>query len=321
VRRIVADRLLYLPDAPPDPPAAPVTAIAGPVAATAERVALGASRARLRRRRSRLQGLRTGLQAVLIALWCLLPVYWMLVASIREPGEVYATSLWPARITLGNYVQAFDPYDLLLSGLFHSLWISSLVTVVVLLLGVSGAYAIARLPFRGRGLIVGAILAASMLPGVSLLTPLFAFFSTVGWAATFQALIIPYIALAMPFAVYTLSTFFSALPWELEDAALIDGCNRAQSFVLVLLPLMVPAVVTVGLLTFIATWNEYIVASVLSVQPTITVTVVVANFSAQLTGGAATMAAGVVAAAPLVILVLVFQRRITAGLTSGSLKG
>jgi multiple sugar transport system permease protein len=224
-------------------------------------------------------------------------------------------------VTLGNYVEAFDPLNLLLRGLLNSLGIATIVTGATLLLAVSGAYALARLPFRGRGLLTGAILAAAMLPGVSLLTPLFAFFSTIGWASTYLALLIPYLALATPFAVYTLSTFFAGLPWELEDAALIDGCTRAQALVRVLLPLMVPAVVTVGLLTFIATWNEYTVASVLTVQPTITVTVVVANFSAELTGGAATMAAGVVAAAPLVIVVLLFQRRITAGLTAGSVKG
>jgi multiple sugar transport system permease protein len=297
-----------------------MTALAGPAAASAERAALGAARSQ-RRRRTAGRRLRTGVQAALIALWCLLPVYWMVVASLREPGAVYSTSLFPSRITLRNYVEAFDPLNLLLRGLLNSLGIATAVTVAVLLLAVSGAYALARLPFRGKGLVTGAILAASMLPGVSLLTPLFAFFSTIGWAATYQALLVPYVALATPFAVYTLSTFFSGLPWELEDAALVDGCTRAQSLVRVLLPLMAPAVVTVGLLTFIATWNEYTVASVLTVQPTITVTVVVANFSAQLTGGAATMAAGVVAAAPLVILVLIFQRRITAGLTAGSVKG
>jgi multiple sugar transport system permease protein len=297
-----------------------MTALAGPAAASAERAALGAARSQ-RRRRTAGRRLRTGVQAALIALWCLLPVYWMVVASLREPGAVYSTSLFPSRITLRNYVEAFDPLNLLLRGLLNSLGIATAVTVAVLLLAVSGAYALARLPFRGKGLVTGAILAASMLPGVSLLTPLFAFFSTIGWAATYQALLVPYVALATPFAVYTLSTFFSGLPWELEDAALVDGCTRAQSLVRVLLPLMAPAVVTVGLLTFIATWNEYTVASVLTVQRTITVTVVVANFSAQLTGGAATMAAGVVAAAPLVILVLIFQRRITAGLTAGSVKG
>lgn len=235
--------------------------------------------------------------------------------------EVYSTAPLPGRLTLDSYVAAFRPADLLLTGLVNSFAIASLVTGVVLLLALTGAYAIARFRFPGGAVLTGAILAASMLPGVTLLTPLFAFFSTIGWASTFQALIIPDIALAMPFGAYTLSVFLRDLPWELEDAARVDGCTRPQAFRAVMLPLMAPAVITVALLTFIATWNEYLVASVLSVQPTITVTVVVANFSAQLTGAGPTMAAGVVAAAPLVLLVLVFQRRITTGLTAGSIKG
>ena len=296
-----------------------MTATAGPVVAAAERAALGRSRARRRRRRA--GSARTAIQAAAIALWCLLPVYWLVAASIRQPASYYATSLWPASPTLANYREAFRPGNLLVPGLVHSLGIAAATTGIVMLLAVSGAYAIARFRFRGRGVVVGAVLAASMLPQVTLLTPLFAFFSTIGWASTFQALIVPDVALAMPFAVVTLSIFFSDAPWELEDAARVDGCTRAQAVQRVLLPLLGPAVVTVALLTFIATWNEYIVAAVLAVQPTITVTVVVANFSGQLAGGAATMAAGVVASAPLVLLVLVFQRRITAGLTAGSLKG
>lgn len=298
-----------------------MTALAGPVAARAERPVLAVDRRRLRRRRALRRGAGTGIQAALIVLWCLLPVYWMVAASLRQPGEVYSTSPFPADPTLANYVDAFDPYALLLPGLVHSFGIAALVTGIVLVLGVSGGYALARFRFPGRGVVTGAVLAASMLPGVTLLTPLFAFFSTIGWASTFQALIVPYIALSMPFAAYTLQIFLRDLPWELEEAARVDGCSRSRAFVSVMLPLMAPAVVTVALLTFIANWNEYLVASVLSVQPTITVTVVVANFSAELTGGGATMAAGVVAAGPLVLLVLLFQRRITSGLTAGSVKG
>jgi multiple sugar transport system permease protein len=279
--------------------------------------------ARVRRRRRQLAGrrLRTGVQAVLIAVWCLLPVYWMVVGSLRPLDEMYSTAPWPSRVTLGNYVEAFDPRNHLVAGLVHSFGIAALVTFVALLVAMSGGYAVARYRFPGRGVVLGAVLAASMLPAATLLTPLFAFFSTIGWSSTFQALVVPDIALAMPFAAYSSTVFLRDLPWELEEAALVDGCTRPQAFTRVMLPLMGPAVITVGLLTFIATWNEYLVASVLTVQETITVTVVVANFSAELTGAARTMAAGVVAAAPLVLLVLVFQRRITAGLTAGSLRG
>jgi multiple sugar transport system permease protein len=298
-----------------------VTARADPVAGTADRAERGPARLRARRRRSVARGLRTGLQAGLIVLWCLLPVYWMVAASLREPGEVDADTLWPQHVTLRNYVDAFAPVNSLLEGLLHSLGIAALVTAVVLLLAVSAGYALARLRFPGRGIVTGVILAASMLPAASLLTPLFAFFSTVGLAGTFPALVVPDIGLALPFAVITLGVFFSRLPWDLEDAARVDGCTRPQAVARVMLPLMVPGIVTVGLLTFIVTWNEYTVASVLTVERTITVTVVIANFSALLTGTAITMAAGVAAAAPLVVLALVFQRRITAGLTAAAATG
>lgn len=261
------------------------------------------------------------MQAAIIALWCLLPVYWMAVASIREPGEVYQNTIWPQHVTFGNYVEAFAPLNLLLPALEHSFGIALVVTLATLLIGTSGAYALARLRFQGRGFLLGALLAGSMTPAVSLVTPLFAFFTTVGWSSSFQALAIPYLALAMPFAVATLSAFLVDMPWELEDSAMVDGCTRGQAFVRVMLPLIAPAIATVGLLTFIATWNDYVIAFVLSVQDTITVTVVIANFNAELTGTAVTMAAGVVASLPLVVLVLVFQRRIAAGLTMGAVKG
>jgi multiple sugar transport system permease protein len=264
---------------------------------------------------------RTGFQAALIVLWCLLPVYWMVAASLREPGEVYSVTLLPERPTFRDYVDAFAPVNSLLDGLVHSLGIASLVTALVLLLGVFAGYALARLRFPGHGAVTGVVLAASMLPAASLLTPLFALFTTLRWSGTFPALIVPDIALALPFAVITLGVFFSRLPWELEDAARVDGCTRAQAVARVMVPLMLPGIVTVGLLSFMVTWNEYTIASVLSVEPTITVTVVIANLSAQLTGTAVTMAAGAVAAAPLVILALVFQRRITAGLTAGAVTG
>jgi multiple sugar transport system permease protein len=160
-----------------------------------------------------------------------------------------------------------------------------------------------------------------MLPAAALIAPLFALLSHAGWAGTFQALFIPDLALALPLGVIVLSTSLRDMPWELEDAALLDGCTRVQAFIRVLLPLMAPAVVTVALLTFIATWNEYVVAYALSVQRTVTVTVVVADFAAELTGAAPTMAAGTAVALPLVLLVLVFQRRITNGLIAGALKG
>jgi multiple sugar transport system permease protein len=296
-----------------------MTAVAGPAPSTVAQAATAPpSVARRRRRRS---GLSTGLQALLIGVWCLLPVYWMIAASFRPRGEVTSTTPWPAHPTLANYADAFAPLNELGPAFLHSFELALSVTAVTILLSTLGAYVIARLTFPGRGLVLGGVLAASMLPAAALIAPLFALLSHAGWAGTFQALFIPDLALALPLGVIVLSTSLRDMPWELEDAALLDGCTRVQAFIRVLLPLMAPAVVTVALLTFIATWNEYVVAYALSVQRTVTVTVVVADFAAELTGAAPTMAAGTAVALPLVLLVLVFQRRITNGLIAGALKG
>jgi multiple sugar transport system permease protein len=285
-----------------------MTAVAGPATSTVAQAATAPPS--IPRRRRRRSGLSTGLQALLIGVWCLLPVYWMIAASFRPRGEVTSTTPWPAHPTLANYADAFAPLNELGPAFLHSFELALSVTAVTILLSTLGAYVIARLTFPGRGLVLGGVLAASMLPAAALIAPLFALLSHAGWAGTFQALF-----------VIVLSTSLRDMPWELEDAALLDGCTRVQAFIRVLLPLMAPAVVTVALLTFIATWNEYVVAYALSVQRTVTVTVVVADFAAELTGAAPTMAAGTAVALPLVLLVLVFQRRITNGLIAGALKG
>lgn len=178
--------LLSLPDARDLRRAGAVTATATAVPlAAAEHRAL--ARRRLLRRRRAGRGLRTGVQAALIAGWCLLPVYWMVVTSLRPLTEVYSTAPLPGRLTLDSSVAAFRPADLLLTGLVDSLAIASLVTGVVLLLALTGASAIARFRFPGRAVLTGAILAASMLPGVTLLTPLCAFFITAGITAGLTA--------------------------------------------------------------------------------------------------------------------------------------
>lgn len=295
--------------------------VAGPVVRGAEAAALPRPRTASRRRRRASGGWRTGVQAVLIAAWCLLPVYWLVAASFRPFNEVFATTPFPADATWDDYRTAFRPLALLGPALLHSLGLSAGVTGVVLLLSVTGGYAVTRFRFRGAGVLRGALLAGTLMPAVTIVTPLFAVMHDIGWSNTFQAIFVPDVALALPLAVFVLGTALQELPWELEDAALTDGCSRAQAFVRVMLPIMAPAIVTVALLTFIATWNEYLVALLLSTPDTVLVTVVVANFATQITGTAATMAAGVVAMLPPLLLTVAFQRRITAGLTAGGVKG
>ncbi|MGN6445923.1 carbohydrate ABC transporter permease [Amnibacterium sp.] len=304
------------------------TTVAGPATATAERPVFddrSIARIRSRRRRAAGSAARTAIQAVLIVVWCLLPAYWMFVTGFREVPYTYETTLWPTHPTFENFITAFNPAQNQLGlALLNSFGIGTVVTVISLLVGVSAAYCLARLQFPGKGLIMGAILGAAMFPGVALLTPLFGLFSHIGWQGTYQALIIPYISGALPLTVYTLNSFFREMPWELEEAARIDGCTAAQAFRIVILPLAAPAVFTTAILAFIASWNEYLLASVLTNAQTQTVTVAIGQFTGAQPHQipyAATMAAGTVVTVPLIILVLIFQRRIVAGLTAGGVKG
>lgn len=302
--------------------------VAGPATATAERPVfdqLSVTREQLRRRRYAGAAVRNGVQAALIVIWCLLPAYWMLVTAFRDVAYTFEATPWPAHVTFDNFITAFNPaQNQLARALLNSLGIGVITTVIALLVGCFAAYALARLTFPGKGLVMGFVLGASMFPGVALITPLYGLWTDFGWNGTYQALIIPYISGALPLTVYTLNSFFREMPWELEEAARIDGCTAAQAFRIVILPLAAPAVFTTAILAFIASWNEYLIASVLSSDATQTVTVAIGNFTGSQPHQVpytATMAAGAVVTVPLVIMVLIFQRRIVAGLTAGGVKG
>lgn len=304
------------------------TTVAGPAAAAAERPVVDANetaRIRARRRRAAGSAARTAIQAVLIVAWCLLPAYWMVVVAFRDVDYTYDTNPFPSHLTWANFANAFDTSkNHLALALGNSLLIGTIVTIIALIVGISAAYALARLTFPGKGLVMGGVLGASMFPGVALLTPLFGLFTEIGWNGTYQALIIPYIAGALPLTVYTLNSFFREMPWELEEAARIDGCTAAQAFRIVILPLAAPAVFTTAILAFIASWNEYLLANVLTNDRTQTVTVAIGNFTGSQPHQipwTAIMAAGTVVTIPLIIMVLIFQRRIVAGLTAGGVKG
>ncbi|MCW1250373.1 carbohydrate ABC transporter permease [Acaricomes phytoseiuli] len=268
---------------------------------------------------------RTYIQAAIIVIWCLLPFYWMVATAFRPVDLTFETTLWPTQPTLGNFRTAFDTsmgnqFGL---ALFNSFFVGIIVTVLGLVVGVFAAYALARLNFRFKFMVLGIILGASMFPGVALITPLFQLFTGLGWIGQYQALIIPNISFVLPLTVYTLVSFFREMPWELEEAARMDGCTPAQAFRKVILPLAAPAVFTTAILAFIASWNEFLIASQLSNQATQTVTVAIASFSGALPNQepyTAVMAAGTIVTVPLVIMVLIFQRKIVAGLTSGGVK-
>ena len=268
----------------------------------------------------------TYLGVLLIVIWGLAPFYWMVVTSFRRVADTYETSLLPTAWTWDNYRTAFDTSlgNTFGRSLVNSLIIAGASTVVGLLVGVFAAYALSRLDFRGKYLVLGFVLAASMFPGVALVTPLFQFFTDIGWFGSYQALIIPNISFVLPLTIYTLTAFFREMPWELEEAAKIDGASPGQAFRKIILPLAAPGLFTTEILAFIAAWNEYVIASQLSTAATAPVTVAIANFTGaqpRVEPYTATMAAGTVVTIPLIIMVLLFQKKIVAGLTAGGVKG
>ena len=218
---------------------------------------------------------------------------------------------------------ATDKGNNFLAAIGNSLIISVTTTAIAVLVGVFTAYALARLEFPGKGIVTGIILAASMFPGIALVTPLFQLFGDLNWIGTYQALIIPNISFALPLTIYTLVSFFRQLPWELEESARVDGATRGQAFRMILLPLAAPALFTTAILAFIATWNEFMLARQLSNTSTEPVTVAIARFSGPSSFEypyASVMAAGALVTIPLIIMVLIFQRRIVSGLTAGGVK-
>lgn len=264
----------------------------------------------------------------LIVLWGLAPFYWMVVTAFRDVGFTFDNTPWPTHVTLDNFRTAFDTSNGNHFGraLVNSIIIGVVATAVSMLVGVFASYALARLDFPGKYVVLGIILGASMFPGVALVAPLFQLFTDWGWlaGANYQALIIPDISFCLPLTIYTLTAFLSEMPWELEESARIDGCTPGQAFRKIMLPLAAPGLFTTAILAFIASWNEYLLAGQFATDKSQPVTVAIAQFTgaqAHQEPYMATMAAGVVVTVPLIIMVLVFQRAIVSGLTAGGVKG
>ncbi|MDX6302590.1 MAG: trehalose/maltose transport system permease protein [Nocardioidaceae bacterium] len=269
---------------------------------------------------------RTYLGVAVIVVWGLAPAYWMVVTSFRPIAYTFETSPLPTHWTLDNYRTAFSTKlgNHFGQDLLNSLIIGVAVTLVAMAAGVFCAYALARLEFRGKYVLLGLILGASMFPAVALVSPLFQLFTNIHWIGKYQALIIPDISFALPLTIYILTAFFREMPWDLEESARIDGCTQAQAFRLIILPLAAPGLFTTAILAFIAAWNEFLLASQLSSEKTQPVTVAIANFTGSQPHQepyTAIMAAGTIITIPLILMVLLLQRKIVAGLTAGSVKG
>jgi multiple sugar transport system permease protein len=260
---------------------------------------------------------------VVIAL-ALIPVLWLASLSFKTPAAVLDPSFIPHNWTWGNYDQILSTSQFV-RPLVNSIGIGLIATFIAVVFASMAAYAVARLRFPGKQVLIGLSLLIAMFPAIALVTPMFNIERAIGLFNTWPGLIIPYVAFGLPLGIYTLSAFFREIPWELEKAAKVDGATPFQAFVKVIAPLAAPGMVTTAILVFMFCWNEFLFA----ISFTSTIASRTAPASIQYFSGSSqfTVPTGPIAAAatvitiPIIIFVLFFQRRIVAGLTSGAVKG
>jgi multiple sugar transport system permease protein len=259
-----------------------------------------------------------------VALQALLPVAWIVALSLKRGDDVHARRFWPRAVTLENYRAVFET-PLFVSALWNSLGISLVATALSVALATLAAYALARLEFRGKKGVLGTALAIAMFPVVSLVGPLFDLWRRIGLYDTWPGLVVPYLSFTLPLSIWVLTAFFREIPWEVEEAAQVDGATRWQAFRHVVVPMAAPGVFTAAILTFFFAWNDFVFGiSLTSTDRARTVPAALAFFTGASQfqePAAAISAAAVVVTVPVVALVLVFQRRIVAGLTAGAVKG
>ncbi len=264
------------------------------------------------------------LPPALVILWTLFPVLWIISLSFKPEATINNQKFLPDTWTLDNYRTVFDT-PLFTSALRNSIVISLIATLLSVMIATVAAYAIARLDFPGKRLILSLALAIAMFPAVSLVGPLFDIWRSVGLYDTWLGLIIPYMSFTLPLSIWTLSAFFRQIPWEMEQAAQVDGATPWQAFRKVIVPLAAPGVFTAAILAFFFAWNDFVFAiSLTSTNAARPVPAALAFFTGESQfqrPAAAISAASVIVTIPVVVLVLLFQRRIVSGLTAGAVKG
>lgn len=262
--------------------------------------------------------------SLLVIVYALLPVAWIMALSLKPAADLNDKRFLPQRLSLEHYHAIFADAQFP-AALWNSIGIAALSTVLAVLLAMFAAYAIVRLRFRGRQWILVAALSIAMFPPVAVIGPLFNLWRTLGLYDTWPGLILPYMTFTLPLAIWTLAAFFREIPWDLDKAARVDGATPLQAFWHVIMPLAAPGVFTVAILVFIFAWNDFLFAAALtSTNDARTVPAAIAFFTGSSrfelpTGSIA--AASVVVTVPVMLLVLIFQRRIVAGLTAGAVKG
>lgn len=266
------------------------------------------------------------LVAALVVCISVFPFVYAVTTSFKSGSALFDPSLWPAAWSIGNYVSLFtvaeQPFG---RHIVNSIVVSVLVVGLSLFIGVTAAYALGRIQFKGRGLLLTAVLAVSMFPQVAVLAGMFELIRFLGIYNKALGLVLPYMIFTLPFTVWVLTTFMKQLPKELEEAAIMDGCGPWRIIKDVFMPLLWPALVSTGLLAFIAAWNEFLFALTFVLdnnERTVPVSIsLISGASKYDIPWGNIMAASVVVTLPLVLLVLIFQKKIVSGLTAGAVKG
>lgn len=261
---------------------------------------------------------------VIIVVFSLVPVAWIVFLSLKTPATATDGSFIPHQWTLSNYKDIFNQ-GIFTSALRNSIGIGLISTLLAVIIASAAAYAIARLDFPGKQVLLAIVLGVALFPQISLVGPLYNLWRQIGLYDTWPGLIIPYMTFALPLSIFVLSSFFREIPWELEQAAQVDGATPFQAFVKVIAPLAMPGIVTTFIIVFIICWNDFVFAiSLTSTTAAETVPAAISSFPgvSQFSvpyGDIA--AAAVIVTIPVMVLVLIFQRRIVAGLTAGAVKG
>jgi trehalose/maltose transport system permease protein len=264
--------------------------------------------------------------AIVVSIVSVFPFIYAVSTSLKSGSELFDSSLWPKAPSLANYISLFtvaeQPFG---RHLFNSIMVSTIVVALSIFLGVTAAYALGRIHFKGKGLLLVTILGVSMFPQVAVLAGMFEMIRALGLYNRSLGLVLPYMIFTLPFTVWVLTTFMRQLPKELEEAAVMDGCGPWRIIFEVFMPLLWPALVSTGLLAFIAAWNEFLFALTFVIDNnhrTVPVSIsLISGASAYEIPWGKIMAASVIVTLPLIGLVLVFQRKIVSGLTAGAVKG
>ncbi len=265
-----------------------------------------------------------GLLLALIIVFCLSPFLWLLVTSLKQSQNLFKRDpdLLPIPITFDNYTNVFQA-QAFGENIWNSFLAASGATIACLVVGVFAGYSLGRVQFPGRNFLLGLVLAVSMFPGIAIIAPLYLFFTELKLINQLPALLLPYICFNLPLTVWLLAAFFKDLPAELEEAAEVDGATPFRAFWNVIMPLATPGVATAGILIFINAWNEFLFArTFMSTNKTAPVAIYSFSGATENSVPWGDISAGaVIVTVPLVVLVILFQRRIISGLTSGAIKG